>query len=543
MGMKNQVILLFLALSLGIKAQEIPEREIHYRPGDWISYPVTRFVTSIALGYQYTYFGTTGGIARYDFYRNAWDSPFTVSNGMANDRIRAVAYDFITGTLWCATDSGLSFYVSSAEEWRNISYSRLGIAPVSSIGNGKKYLWLESSGRLFKGNHMSWDFSRATPEEEAKDEVQWKGNRETEEKRLLPNFFMDKGYLFSPEGTIHDIHLRQFDVTEALRDKFDKMWIGTWGLGCGVADMKTFNLKLLPLGPYTSEIDAMAWDDGGMWIGGHHSSNVLGGITWWDMDRNGWIYFEAKYLQGLRSDEINSIAVDTDFVWFGTNEGLARYDKNKNNWRVFNVQDNLWDDRITSVVLGDRVLWVGTAYGINRVLLPGMVVEQVKDRRLIHRYIYQLEFDGEDIWAGTDRGIFHYIGKEKHWERMPGYPGMVTYTITAVSAWDNEVWFGTTDGVEVYNKRKKQWQGFPSEHYPTSGVINTILADSSAVWVGTEKGVLKYNKKENRWRRFTTNDGLLDNSVRWILLDGDYIWLGTKKGLTRFYWNAPYRTD
>ncbi len=541
--MRNQIILLFFVLTLGIKAQEIPEREIHYRPGDWISYPVMRFVTSIALGYQYTYFGTTGGIARYDFYRNRWAHPFTVSDGMANDRIRAVIYDFATGTLWCATDSGLSFYISSAEEWRNISYRRLGTGSVSSIGTGKKYLWLESSGKLFKGDRTGWDFRRATPEEETKDEVQWKGDKEARRKGPFPNLFMDKGYLFSPEGTIQDIHLRQFNVTEALQDKFDNMWVGTWGLGCGVADMKTFDLKLLPFGPYTLEIDAMAWDDGGMWIGGQHSSDVQGGITWWDMDRNRWIYFEAKYLQGLRSDVVTSIASDTNFVWFGTNEGLARYNKNKDSWRVFSVYDNLWDDRVTSVVLGDSALWVGTAYGINRVFLPGMIVEQIRDKQLIHRYIYQLEFDGEDIWAGTDRGIFHYTDKEKHWEHVPGYPSMVTYTITAISAWKDEIWFGTTDGVEVYNKRKNQWQGFPSEHYPTGGTINTILADSSAVWVGTDNGVLKYNRQENRWRRFTTKDGLLDNSVQWILLDGDYVWFGTKKGLTRFYWNAPYRTD
>ena len=62
---KYKVIFLIFVV-LGLKAQELPDREIHYRPGDWISYPVTRFITSIALGHQYTYFGTTGGITRYE---------------------------------------------------------------------------------------------------------------------------------------------------------------------------------------------------------------------------------------------------------------------------------------------------------------------------------------------------------------------------------------------------------------------------------------------------------------------------------------------
>ena len=521
---------------------QLPEREIHYRPGDWVSYPVTRYATSIDLGHQYVYFGSTGGIARYDFYRNDWEHPFTVSDGLDDDRIRVVLYDFPTGYLWCATETGVSYRTPSSEEWRNLSYQTLRIDPVSSLGSGNEYLWLESSGQLLKGNRIAGDFRTASPEEEAVDAVRWRGSFIRNDDDALPDLFIEGGYLFFPEGYIQDPTLRQFDVVATYQDRFDNLWMATWGLGGAVADMKTFWLDLLPFGPYISEVDAMAWEEDGMWLGGAHPEEP-GGITFWDMDIGTWRYFEAKFISQLRNDEITVIAPDTTFVWFGTRDGLTRYNKRKDTWRTFGVHDNLWDDRIYDVALGEGILWVATEYGINRILLPGMVVEKIQDKRLVHLRIHKLAVDGENVWAGTDRGIFRYVGEKGFWEYVPAYAGMIGRIITAVSVWQNEVWFGTTDGVEVYDKKKNVWQGFPPPHYPTNGIINTILADSAAVWVGTENGVLKYNKHENRWRRFTTEDGLLDDSVRWILLDGDHVWFGTKRGLTRFYWNAPYRID
>jgi ligand-binding sensor domain-containing protein len=538
----SRLIVLIIGVSL-LEAQELPDREIHYRPGDWISYPVTRFVTSIALGHQYTYFGTTGGIARYDFYRHRWDHPFTMSDGMGDDNIHVVAYDFSSGYLWCVTDAGLSYHIPSSEEWLNLTYLDLRIDWVSAVGIGREHFWLKSSGGLLKGSRHGGPFWDASQEEESRDDVRWFGNA-GENGSEIPDFlFMEDGYSFFPEGYIQDIDLRQFDITGFEQDQFNNLWMATRGLGSGVADIRTSSLELLPYGLFTSIVNVMAWDEAGMWIGGRSASEEQGGITWWDMDNGEWVYFEAPLITRLRSDLVTAIQPDTAYVWFGTLEGLARYDKYRDTWKGFSVHNGLWEDEITSLAMGNEILWVGTGSGINRILLPEMVVEQVRDKSLIHRTIHHLETNGNNVWAGTDRGIFRYSGNRKRWEYVPGYEGMVDLEVTAVSVWENEVWFGTDDGIEMYDQETDEWVGYPATHFPTGGVIHNMLADSGAVWVATENGVLKFLKWENRWRRFTVEDGLLDNSVRWILLDGDYVWFGTGRGLTRFYWNAPYRID
>ena len=523
-------------------AQDIPDRSIHYRPGDWITYPMTRFVTSIDVGYEVVYFGTTEGISRYDFNRRRWESTYTVSDGLENDRIGVVGFDFVTGTLWCATDAGMSFRVSSSLEWRNLSYDILGFGPVHSVGFGDVYIWLVAPEGLFRGDRRQYTFFPASEDDAVRDRVEWKGGRR-QRPVMFPSLFAPAGYLFNPEGILTDPQIRRFEVTKAVEDDFFRLWMGTWGMGALVADTRMSELELLPSGPFASRVDFMAWYEDGMWLGGSGAPGDRNAVTRWDMEGGNWEYFESPFIAGLRSDRVTSIAVNGEHIWLGTDEGLSRYNARRGSWRTFTVFDNLWDDRVTSMVFAENTLWVATMSGVNRIDPSTMVIERVKDRRLVRHRIYQLEFDGRSIWAATDRGIFRSSGALDDWSIVSGDPGMVPVEIFAVSAWEDEVWFGTDDGVEVYYTEEERWQGFSSEHYPTGGRIYTVLADSGVVWVGSDDGVLKYIKKENRWRRFTEEDGLPDNDVRWIILDGDNIWFATDRGITKFYWNAPYRID
>ena len=67
-----------------------------YEPDDWTSYSMTRWITSLAEGREYVYFGTSGGVTRYNFYSNKWDTPWTTSDGLADNFVQAVAYDLNT---------------------------------------------------------------------------------------------------------------------------------------------------------------------------------------------------------------------------------------------------------------------------------------------------------------------------------------------------------------------------------------------------------------------------------------------------------------
>jgi len=534
---------LFVCFVYSLNAQQQPEQSIHFRSGDWVSYRSAKYVTSVAKGNQYIYFGTTNGIIRYDFFRNKWADPFTVSDGLPFGTVKAVAYDRSTGFLWCISGIYLCFYLPAALEWRLIDIRKHGVSAIDIIGVGEQQMWAKDSNNVFKIESHGSFIERSGREEADKDNVRWSPVRGNSNKKVWTQFFMDGGYRFLINGYIQDEYFREFQLTTWFNDKFGNMWIGTWGLGAGRADLRSDDMMILPAGPISNNINFMAWVDNGMWMGGVDTGSKLQGITFWNMDDNQWKYFEPNYISGLENTSVRAISAGERFVWFGTDNGLVRYDMNRDRWKTYHINNNLWDEMITSLVHGDSCIYVGTDVGINKVLLPSMDIVKIHNKAVLHRRIYCMENTKNNLWAGTDRGIIRFDKTTGRWEYVSGYPGMPVINVSAISTYDNEVWFGTDYGVEMYDLSKKVWKGFLPQHYPTGGRINTILADSGNVWFGTDNGVIKYIKNEDRWMRFTTKDGLVSNLVNWILLDNDYIWFGTDRGLTKFFWNAPYRID
>jgi ligand-binding sensor domain-containing protein len=516
----------------------IPDQTLQYRPGDWTTWPMMRVAFSVELDERMVYIGTTGGIGRYDYYGNEWGAPITTADGLTGQEVRALAYDPHSGYLWAATEAGVNARIPGSEEWRFLDD---GPGPVTEIGIGEQFVWFRTPGGLTRTERTGNSTREGTEEESAGDRVLWKGGKGRGVD--LPSLFMPHPFLFTPPDVILDAQFRRRTVTASVDDGFHSVWIATDGLGLGRADRRTWRLDMLACGLYMPDARAMAVDGDGLWVGGLHAPEEDGGITRWDMNRNAWEYFEARYTTGMRCDQVTSIAPDSDCVWFGTLDGLVRYDKRTGTWNAFGVQRNLWSDEVRIVSAGDSALWVGTAMGLNRVSLPELMIEKLHDPRIDQRAVYDIEDDGESVWIAAERGAFRLRKADGSVDGLPGYAGLSSVEAWAVSVWGDEVWFATDGGVEMLNRLTGEWTGFSKRLYPTGGTLNFIAADSDVVWVGTEEGVLKYLKSENRWRRFTTADGLPDNSVHDILIDGDYVWFATSGGITRFLWNTPYRMD
>ncbi len=516
---------------------DLPQRVLQYRSGDWTGYPMLRYIKAAAMGDEWIYFGSTGGILRYHYYEKKWVPPFTVSDGLESDHIRDVLFDFKTGYLWCVTDAGVSFREPSSGYWRNIP-ENLFPGPVNEIGVGKESIWTRSGLQVARIDPQS-GFVRPERLEPADENIRW---QDDPGPPVTQGYFMDPDYLWV-QGGIQDRHFRTWTMTESVADKFGHQWIGTWGLGVGFIDLHMQSLSFQTRGPWAPDIRAMAWDRDGMWMGGFPQTDMPHGISYWDMNSDTWHYFEARYITDLTSDAVNAILFDGSSVWFATEEGLSTYNQETDSWRTYTAFNNLWDDKITCLAMSDSTLWAGTPSGINKILLSGNIIQKMRDSRLSHRMIYQLDTDGRDVWAATDRGIYNYNPGRKTWKAVDGYPGMIQLDITAVAAYDQEVWFGSVEGIQKLDRKTGEWTGFPAAVLPKPGYVHTLLPDRDAVWAGTENGLLKYIRNEDRWHLFTTADGLLDNDVRWLLLDGDYLWAGTPLGLTRFYWNASYRID
>ncbi len=487
-----------------------------YREGDWVSYSVFRYITSIAMDFDHVYFGTTGGMTRYDRYEKKWDRPFTISNGLPDNWIRNVAYDPDRDEIWVDTYAGPAMYQPVFGEW-------------SSEFDFPKHLTESDTSHL-----------------------------------NLPNFFMEFGLTHLPDRYIMDSNLDQYKITDYLKGDFDDLWIATWGLGAGVASLRHLQLKMLKFGLYDKDVKAILIDRDDMWFGGSSFFYRSQGITRYDRKTGTWNYYSAPYTSSLVSNQVNAIEADKKFVWFGTEDGLARFNKKKNSWKSYNTFRGLPDNEVSALGEDGDILWIGTRLGLAFYNAKKDSIRKVNDPLLKGIYIYSILADSHFVWVGTERGVYALDKIKKTWYRFSTpdnllfgqvrsiakyfsedslHSGFQDSVVTKTYSGKDEIWFGTDMGILGYNPVTNERMVYQSKiDFPEVNVIK-LVCDKRYVWVATGNGVLRLDKKHQLWTRYTTEDGLLDDFVQDLVLDEDYIWFGTPQGVTRFFWNNPRLRD
>lgn len=525
----------------------------HYEPGDWTSYSMSRWITSLAEGREHIYFGSSGGVLRYNFYSNRWEPPWTTSDGLADNYVQVIAFDFNTDYLWCATANGISVYRPNFRRWENFYGDEFGLTgndEIISIGFSDRNVWIESKrGQYFSSQNQQGYFGRITASDVPVQQIVWFGARGNN-LRNLPNFVMHGGYFFDPSGFIRDFRLNNYRVTGFLSDRWGSMWVGSWGAGVGRADYRIQILELIPYGLFIKNVNALEMDaEGNVWAGGIGVFNEESGITYWNTRNNVWTNYQARFNNRLFSDQVTSIALDDSCIWFGTQHGLACFSPQTNDWRTFDVSWGLGDNYVYDVEVDADNVWIGTADGLSQIVKDSLRskkfrIQEIARSDLLRKNVYAIEIMENLLWLGTEYGVYIYDTTKKTGGFEDDPNGPMNDAVRAVGVYDvKEVWFGLADGVEVYNLETQSWAGVPERRFLSSTMVNYIAVDSSAAWVATDNGVFKYDKARKRWAHFGYEDGLLSDMVNCVLLDGDYVWFGTPEGMTRFYWNAPYRID
>ena len=499
----------------------------------WTSYLDMRYVTSITFDGATAYIATTGGVGIYDMYTQGWKDPITTSDGLPDNWVRRVAFDPTSGDIWFDTIRGVARWYPPGDLW--------------NYGGG-------FARRLIR----------------------------KKERPQLPSLIMDLGYFFYPEGYIRDSYSRKYSVTESIQDDWGNLWIGTWGIGTGVADLRILELKLLPFGPIENNVSAMETDGSCIWFGGASStSGASAGISRFDKNTKGWVYFEARYIDGLNTNDVTSVAVGERYVWFGTINGLSRYDKKKDSWDTLTTFHGLSDDSVIDICLDDEYLWIGTAYGLDRLHCPSGIIEEAGPDGIKRGAVYDVEVDDESVWVGTVKGIYRYlkddgkstpdlIGGDSVWTRITDtYRLLDNAAVTSIVIDRGEIWLAVsalpvqtsvelgiakgTNALElsapsigtgvVANGRyfilaadrdALNWRRyFPPR--AASSDIKDICADDGFVWIASQSGVFRLDRRYHTWEIFTEAEGLPHRSAQVILRDGEYIWFGTERGVTRVF--------
>jgi PAS domain S-box-containing protein len=261
---------------------------------------------------------------------------------------------------------------------------------------------------------------------------------------------------------------------------------------------------------------------------------------------------------GLSQSNVLCILQDSrGFMWFGTRDGLNKYDGYK-----FTVYKNdprdplsLSNNFINSIIeAADGNLWIATLGG-------GLsMFDRDKKRFVNYRHdaknqhsissdlvtsVFQDSYGF--IWAGTEKGLNIFDPNKRQFLRYmhranddsgPGHDQVKCVFEDS----DRDLWIGTGNGgLDLFNRGTKRFKNFrynkENSQSISSNDIKTVFEDSKGrLWIGTNNsGLDLFNKKTGEFTHFkhdqNNSNSVAANSIFSINEDDENnLWIGTENG-------------
>ena len=295
--------------------------------------------------------GTENGLGLYE--NGAW-KVFRPSDGLAHRAVLSLALDRRTGDLWVGTMGGLSRVSAGRIETFTQLNSGLANDIVYGVGVQGDFLWAATAAGASRLNTRTG---------------QW-------------NIFNERN------TPMYEIW------TYAVSPGQDKVYYAVWGGGLLEYDVATERWKdyndpdgetemvlLKDQGLIHEITTSVSYVDKIVWVATYFGASRYDGRSWHN--------FLTKD-SGLPSNFLNFIkGVDGNRAWFCTDKGLTYYDGN--NWAVYRPA---MDTHRPEMVVRDAD---GNSSPVEVTSAPA------------HNYILMIDFQGDDVWVATAKGLSHGI--------------------------------------------------------------------------------------------------------------------------------------
>lgn len=207
---------------------------------------------------------------------------------------------------------------------------------------------------------------------------------------------------------------------------------------------------------------------------------------------------------GLSQNSVRCLLQDSKgFMWFGTEEGLNRYDGY--NFKLYQNRANdttsLSGNDIRSIIEDSRgFIWVGTTAGLNILDRNTNNFRRIRFARdtgdmAKRNFIFSLYEDREgDVWIGTLDGFYLYRHQLRSFEYFGAFNGEpLLQTMSFYQDRNERFWIGTETSFYHFNKKNGEVRRYGQGDLPISltGVPSVIEDKNGALWVGTYNGLLR----------------------------------------------------
>lgn len=511
---------------------------------------VSNQIKSVVSTEKALWIGTNKGLSRYAPQKKSWKT-FTKADGLVTNYITHLTKGVDNSTIWVGTPLGLGALVG--KQWRFYT-ERHGLANdyVTGISAVPGKIWVATKGGV---SSFSVTANRETGIEQTSASTIGQDSPHVSSGVTL---YDSQTYLTSKwvtavlvigqnvwAGTTDGLYrindetgefepvLEVRNYVNALSSSVDRQLLvgtrnGLWIIGGEKSSHITEGLPNL-------NVRSVAEDNGTIWVG------TPGGVARLnDGNVNQVITMQAA---GLLHDNVRSIVVSDQQVFFGTAAGLAIYNVEKNQWEQYKPYydtEILKEEQIRWIELDEHNLWA-----LNWSSSPNGAILKF-DRRTetwieYTKYalplssnvpfiteIHRLAVGEEDVWfAAGDGGVLRYNKASDTWTHitMPtGIPGHQAMLIELDGP--NGVWVSFQGGIAgKYDTRTQQWETVKVTDSGAGTRIEDIACTNDYVWFATNSaGVRRYEQATQTWKSYTEAQGMASRFTPWIDADGEGVW-------------------
>jgi ligand-binding sensor domain-containing protein/signal transduction histidine kinase len=535
----------------------------------------------------FMWFGTQGGLNRYDGYRIRVFRHDPGDPASLPDNYVQSSYEDHDGRLWFGTRGGLARYDEAAQKFvrypfmsgsERVARNHAVAAIVGDAGG----LWIGTGEGLIRLDPASGRFR--TMRHDAQDPASLRDDRVT---ALAPD---GRGGLWVGTGVgidhlapgassfdHYDIHpgagAKHNTVVSLSMGQNGTLWIGTaagldaWRLGDGKGEIERRHVGA-DEGMSDANILTLYHDRGNnLWVG-----TDLDGLKWRDPVSQRFAGYTSELLDrhSLSDNQVSAVCVDrTGTLWVGTMfGGVNRADLASGGFASFALLPSERGDRgasisrkVRAIATGaDGRLWLGT-------IGAGLVhVDPVSGRaeRILHDparrdslpddSIIALALGRGRLWVGSPTGLSWRDAASGRFTTVPLGKDAAGNSVTDLML-DHAggLWAITRGGLFLLDPEGRvlrAWRHDPLDPASLGENFGFALLEDRAgtIWIGTENGLDRFDRASGSFTHFRHDDkdpgSLRHNRVYYLFESArGELWVGTASGLHRMEPGAGGRTS
>ena len=245
------------------------------------------------------------------------------------------------------------------------------------------------------------------------------------------------------------------------------------------------------------------------------------------------------------------------FMWFGTEDGLNRYDgfkfdvykysKNKKTSLPSNYIGTIGEDKDGNLWLGTRTDGISKFRRTDRTFINYQHNPKIKESLSSNKINHLLVDKKDNLWVATQNGLNLFnskTGKFRHFFHNPSDKNSISSSNTTYLFEDSEnnLWVGTDYGLNLFDPGSGKWIRFFDKRsgYLDNNYIYSIIEDEKKqLWLGSSLGLNLINKRNGEFIYFAiepeNNSSYKINPVYTLAYAAEHkLWIGSNTSIQLF---------